>query len=58
MSEEPKKVELLKRVYKVIKAENGFIIEFEHIDKYYNDENKKVAKDLKEVAEIIGKDLK
>ncbi len=45
------------RKYTVIKTSNGFIVELNHKEKYYNDINKFVATTLKDVAEIISKDL-
>ena len=43
--------------YKVMPAANGFIINFEHIENYFEEKNQRIAKTLEEVSEIIKNDL-
>jgi len=45
------------RTYEVHKTSNGFIVRFSHKDRSYDDINKAVAKNLKEVVEVIQADL-
>lgn len=46
------------RKYIIKKTHNGFLIEFSHLDKYYNEENMRVALTLEDAVKIIGEDLK
>ncbi len=48
----------MKKTYEVTKTKNGFIIQFNHEDDYYNNENKAVALTLKQVVKIIDEDIK
>ena len=47
----------MKKEYEITKTRNGFIIIFKHEDKYYSDENTRVALTLQQIIRILKEDV-